>query len=78
MKGQLSAEMLILLVLILALAAIVYTQFTKTAKNTGEDIDVKAWDIQHAGRACTTDSDCTNDNPASQLTCDSTNHCVYK
>ena len=78
-RGQLSAEMLILLVLILALVAIVYTQLTKTVDNTSKGVDVKSQDTLNAGNACTSDNDCNPKNlEGSQLTCDSTSHCAYK
>jgi uncharacterized protein (UPF0333 family) len=76
-KGQLSAEMLILLVLILALVAIVYTQMTKTVSNAAAGVDVKSWDILHAGNACSGEFDCTNNTAGSQLTCTS-GKCAYK
>jgi len=82
-RGQLSAEMLILLVLILALVAIVYTQMTKTVNKAGEGVDVKTWDTLHAGSYCTSIDECTSSTPGSQLKCDipagqTSGHCAYK
>ncbi|MCL6089292.1 MAG: hypothetical protein M1530_04000 [Candidatus Marsarchaeota archaeon] len=76
-KGQLSAEMLILLVLILALVAIVYTQMTKTVNSAAAGVDVKTWDMLHAGNACNLESDCTNNTAGSQLTC-TNSKCAYR
>ncbi|MFA5108054.1 MAG: hypothetical protein WC492_00805 [Candidatus Micrarchaeia archaeon] len=64
MKGQLSAEMLIIMVLVLGLAFIAYTQMAKTTKNVGDAMDTKANDLINkttysAGdAACSTDADC--------------------
>ncbi len=83
-RGQLSAEMLILLVLILALVAIVYTQLTKTVNTASGNMDVKTWDTTHVNNACPsgTDTECTGSTQGSQLKCDTTlangPHCVYK
>ncbi len=83
-KGQLSAEMLILLVLILALVAIVYTQMTKTVNTAAKGMDVKTEDALHAGNGCTSTPDCNPNNVAgSQLTCEiasgqSSGRCAYK
>ncbi|VVB56930.1 Uncharacterised protein [uncultured archaeon] len=77
-RGQLSAEMLILLVLILALVAIVYTQMTKSVNTAGQNLDVKTHDMNKTGTYCVTADECTNGVAGSQLTCDSTNHCAYK
>lgn len=60
-RGQLSAEMLILLVIILALVAIVFTQLNKVGDKTAASIDAKTDQLTAAanyGPACSTDSDC--------------------
>jgi len=70
MKGQLSAEMLILIVVVLAVVAIVAAQLIKVANEGGERIEQQSEDIYEkmdsatkgkAGDMCTEDSDCLSD-----------------
>ena len=77
-RGQLSVEMLILLVLILALVAIVYTQMTRTVNTASQNLDVKTHDMNKTGTYCLTLDECTDGVAGSQLTCDTTSHCAYK
>ena len=71
MKGQLSAEMLIVLVIVLGLAVLLATTLMKTAKDTGGKVEQKAESISNI---CTTDSECTAIGMGS---CDTaTNRCV--
>ncbi len=74
MKGQLSAEMLIMIVVILAIVGIAASQLLGTAKETGASIDNQTERINRlaaesmksdAGEACVDDSDCL-----SGLSCD--------
>lgn len=67
MKGQLSAEMLILIVVVLAVVAIVATQLLKTAEKSGEAIDAQSQAILDKSEAaikakkgdfCVKDEDC--------------------
>ncbi|VVC02363.1 Uncharacterised protein [uncultured archaeon] len=60
-RGQLSAEMLILLVLVLALLAIVFTQFIKIGENAGGAVEAKSGQLVNAssyGNVCSSDEDC--------------------
>ena len=59
MKGQLSAEMLILIALVLGLIFIVYTQLSKTVTDTSKAVDTRAGDILTASGGCTDDDNCT-------------------
>lgn len=52
MKGQLSAEMLILIVVILAVVALVSTQLFKTGQKLGTEIDSKTDTIVNESKAC--------------------------
>ena len=77
-KGQLSAEMLILLVLILALVAVVYTQLTNTVNETSKGVDIKTQDALNVGNYCDSVSQCNpKDTEGSQLDCVN-NKCAYK
>jgi hypothetical protein len=74
MRGQLSAEMLILLVLVLALVAIAFTYMTKAVNTAGEGAQAKTDDALKVGDFCSTPNDCGSNN----LDCDATGHCAYK
>jgi len=53
--------MLILLVLVLALLAIVFTQFIKIGENAGSAVDAKGSQLVNAasyGNSCSSDNDC--------------------
>jgi Sec-independent protein translocase protein TatA len=67
MKGQLSAEMLILIVVVLAIVGIAATQLVGTAKDTGASIRNQTDRIDRltteamksqSGEACVSDDDC--------------------
>ncbi len=67
MKGQLSAEMLIIVVVILAIVGIAASQLMGTAKETGATIDNQTDRINRlaaeslksdSGEACINDDDC--------------------
>ncbi len=75
MRGQLSAEMLILLVLVLALVAIAFTYLTKAVNTAGDGMQAKTDDAVKVGNACSGDSDCGE---SGNLMCDTTSHCAYK
>ena len=55
MRGQLSAEMMILIVVVLAIVAIAATQLIGSAKDAGEQIDTQSqwlqFHFQHVGMA---------------------------
>ena len=74
MRGQLSAEMLILLVLVLALVAVAFTYLTKAVNTAGAGVQAKTDDALKVGDACSPGDDCGSSN----LMCDDTNHCAYK
>lgn len=74
MRGQLSAEMLILLVLVLALVAIAFTYMTKAVNTAGEGVQDKTDDALKVGNACSPGDDCGSSN----LMCDATGRCAYK
>ncbi len=74
MRGQLSAEMLILLVLVLALVAVAFTYMTKAVNTAGEGMQARTDDAVKVGNACSADSDCGSPN----LACDATGRCAYK
>lgn len=76
MKGQLSAEMLILIVVILAVAAIVANQLITGAKNTSDTVDSQSQAVLDktteamkgkSGDFCTKDEQCLDG-------CDTTAH----
>ena len=67
MKAQLSAEMLVLIVVVLAVLGIVATQLLKTAEQGSQKIDEKSQEIfdrageqskGNAGAYCNKDSNC--------------------
>ncbi|MEW6035522.1 MAG: hypothetical protein AB1529_02825 [Candidatus Micrarchaeota archaeon] len=67
MKGQLSAEMLIMIVVIMAVVAIAATQLIGTAKETGENIKNQTKSLNEltakalkgeSGERCVVDDDC--------------------
>ena len=73
MKGQLSAEMLILIAVVIAVIAIAATQLLQTAEKSSNEIDKRSDDILETteksmksglGEACSSDSNC-----AEGLTC---------
>ncbi|MFH1306258.1 MAG: hypothetical protein ABIH83_01195 [Candidatus Micrarchaeota archaeon] len=83
MRGQLSAEMLIILAIILGLVFIVFTQMTKTVKDTGEAVDertgklINATALSAEEMACVKDADCEKVDDAWE--CDvSKGHCTEK
>jgi hypothetical protein len=73
MRGQLSAEMLILLALILALVFIVYTQLSKSVNNAGNAVDQQTGQLMTATAACSSDADCAR--LGADFTC-SSSRCV--
>lgn len=61
MKGQLSAEMLILLMLIIGLVVIVYTQMNNSVNKIGKTVQDNTDTVTQAGKArlaCENDEDC--------------------
>ncbi len=75
MRGQLSAEMLILLALILGLVFIVYTQLSKTVNNAGNAVDTQSTQLL-AATNCQQQSDCDTLGPG--YTCDLNSHKCIK
>lgn len=75
MKGQLSAEMLILLVLVLALVAVAFTYLTKAVNTAGGSVGAKTDDAMKVGDFCSSDTDCGG---SGNLACDATSHCAYR
>ncbi|MEM4166453.1 MAG: hypothetical protein QW153_01360 [Candidatus Bilamarchaeaceae archaeon] len=59
MKGQLSAEMLILIVVIIAIVAIAATQLLNQAKSAAQQINSTSTSIMEKAKICDTDSDCS-------------------
>ncbi|MEM2909045.1 MAG: class III signal peptide-containing protein [Candidatus Bilamarchaeaceae archaeon] len=59
MKGQLSAEMLILITVVLAIVAIAATQLMSTAKETATNINSTTQTLAQKTQLCNVDSDCT-------------------
>ncbi len=59
MKGQLSAEMLILLALVLGLLLVAYTYMSKTVNDTGIHIDKQTQRIIAESTYCEDDPPCT-------------------
>ncbi len=79
MRGQLSAEMLILITVVLAIVAIAATQLIGTAKETGEQISESSSHMlnvtesaMYCGNICYSDEDCGGSCP----TCGSDNKCA--
>jgi uncharacterized protein (UPF0333 family) len=74
MKGQLSAEMLIVLAIVLVLALIAFTQMTKSTKDVGAAVDAKTdalingMELVAEDTRCYKDSDCARFN--STWSCD--------
>lgn len=59
MRGQLSAEMLILITVVLAIVAIAASQLLSTAEETATDIEESGEQLgKIADNTCTDDSDC--------------------
>ncbi|MEM2963255.1 MAG: hypothetical protein QXW70_03005 [Candidatus Anstonellales archaeon] len=58
MKGQISAEMLIILVILIGVALIVASQLIKTATQAGKEIEKKTGQIFEISKSCETDLDC--------------------
>ena len=67
MRGQLSAEMLILIVVVLAVVALVASQLLKTGEETSKTIDKRSGEIinstesafkKKAGSSCSEDDQC--------------------
>ncbi len=77
LKGQLSAEMLIILVIILGIVFIAFTQMTKSAKEMGGAVDAKTQQLieksgfNPADVKCATDDDCIR--YSSDWSCDKIN-----
>lgn len=59
MKGQLSAEMLILIVVIIAIVAIAANQLINQSKNAAEQINKTSSSILEQSKTCTDSSNCT-------------------
>ena len=58
-KGQLSAEMIILLLVILAIVAVVASNLLSTSKTAGETFSNKSQQmISNVNNICITDEDC--------------------
>ena len=79
MKGQLSAEMLIVLAIILGLVFIAFTQLTKITEDVSKSVDDKTQQLINANELrpqdvpCSDDSDC--DRFESTWTCGSNGYC---
>ncbi len=58
MKGQISAEMLIILVILIGIAIIVASQLLSTANQAAGEIDKKTGEIFDLTKSCAEDSDC--------------------
>jgi Sec-independent protein translocase protein TatA len=80
MKGQLSAEMLILIVVVLAVVALAATQLMGTAKETGKSIQEQTSRVRNItsealkgqeGDRCIEDGDCM-----AGLSCDESYRCA--
>ncbi len=78
MKGQLSAEMLILVVVIMAVIMIAATQLIGTAKDTGKSITEKTAKINDitdqaikakTGETCITSDDCESGSSCENYVC---------
>ena len=76
MRGQLSAEMLVLIVVVLAVVAIVAMQLTKTGQQTSQKIEERSSSIinatesafkKKAGVTCSSDSECESNNCISNI-----------
>ena len=80
MKGQLSAEMLIVLAIILGLVLIAFTQMTKSTKEIGAAVDKKTDTLVAQAQlipqdiACSKNSDCMRFN--STWTCAQDGYCT--
>ena len=79
MKGQLSAEMLILIAVVIAIVAIAATRLISTAQDSSESIDTQSQEMLDmsnkavkgkAGDFCTEDKHCASG------TCSSNNECT--
>ncbi|NYZ77693.1 class III signal peptide-containing protein [Candidatus Micrarchaeota archaeon] len=77
MKGQLSAEMLILITVVLAIVAIAATQLMKSAQGAGEQVEQQSNLLYERtsgamkgadGEFCISNTDCQSDN------CDTSNN----
>ena len=76
MRGQLSAEMLILLVLVLALVAVAFTYMTKAVNTAGDGMQAKTDDAMKIGNFCSAGgNECGS---GGNLECDATSRCAYK
>src|SRR3989338_2907794 len=78
MKGQLSAEMLILIVVVLAVVALVASQLMKTGEETSKAIEESSGKIinatevnlkKSAGASCTENKECKSDYCSTDDTC---------
>ena len=58
MRGQLSAEMLILLALVLGLLLVAYTYMSKTVNDTGKHIDAQTARVLAESTYCTDSGPC--------------------
>lgn len=81
MKGQLSAEMLILVAVIIAVVAIAATQLMGTAKKTGKQLEDQAEDVlsrtenamkANADEFCSQDKDCKSNDCECPTGCSTT------
>jgi archaellum component FlaG (FlaF/FlaG flagellin family) len=66
MRGQLSAEMLILIVVVLAIVAIAASQLLNTAKQTAGNINESAGTIAKGLQPCNDAAPCTISCPSGQ------------
>ena len=72
MKGQLSAEMLILIVVLLAVVALVASQLTKTTEKTGKSLEAQSNIIVERSEAAVKSKEgefCSEDNQCLSGSC---------
>ena len=76
MKGQLSAEMLIVLVIIIAIAALLASTMMKSATNASAATNRQSNLVMATTHACAADSDCTQFNAgADTFHCETNGYC---
>jgi len=83
MKGQISAEMLIILAIVIAVAVVLASQLMKTSKTMGQSIEESSSIISHqteslrVGMYCTDTQDCCANISNCNLECKN-NACDWK